>query len=162
MLFNWTDDFGNLYKQRGQQKHGLRLLALWKLQTGMSETDVCKLIGKTPKTVRGWRKIYEKSGVDVLLSIASGRGRKVKVDLLEYFAEDIKSLHEERGGGRIRCQDVVDLVFLKHGVQYTTSGMYHILHRLGFSWITSRSKHPQNNPEAIEAFKKTSKTMYKK
>jgi len=33
--------------------------------------------------------------------------------------------------------------------------MYHVLHRLGFSWITSRSKHPKQDLEAIEAFKKT-------
>jgi transposase len=162
MQVNWTDDFGRLYKQRGQQKHGIRLLALWKLQTGMTETDVCQLIGKTHKTIREWRRLYEKSGIDGLLSIAPGRGRKAKVDLYEHFADDIKCLQEERDGGRIRCQDVVDLVYVKHGVQYTTSGMYHILHRLGFSWITSRSKHPQNNPEAMEAFKKTSKTRYKK
>jgi transposase len=158
MQVNWNDDFGKIYKQRGQQKHGVRLLALWKLQTGMSETDVCQLVGKTHKTIRKWRKTYEKSGIDGLLSIASGRGRKARLNLKEDLSREIESLQEERGGGRIRCQDIVDLVYSKHGVQYTTSGMYHILKRLGFSWITSRSKHPKSDPEAIEAFKKTLKT----
>jgi hypothetical protein len=32
---NWTDDFKKLYQQRGQQKHGIRLLALWKIQSGI-------------------------------------------------------------------------------------------------------------------------------
>lgn len=162
MRVNWTDDFKKLYNQRGSQKYGIRLLALWKLQAGMTETDVCQLISKTHKTIREWRRLYEKSGIDGLLSIASGRGRKAKVDLEEHFAEDIKCLQEGRKGGRIRCQDVVDLVYSKHGVQYTPSGMYHILHRLGFSWITSRSKHPKSNPEAMEAFKKTSKPRSKR
>ena len=162
MQFNWADSFENLYKQRGQQKHGIRLLALWKLQSGMTETDVCQLIGKTHKTIREWRRLYEKNGVDGLLSIAPGRGRKAKVDLREHLEDDIKCLQEEQGGGRIRCQDIVDLVYLKYKIQYTASGMYHILHRLGFSWITSRSKHPQNNPEVMKAFKKTSNTTCKK
>jgi transposase len=157
MQVNWTDDFGKIYKQRGQQKHGVRLLALWKIQTGMTETDVCQLIGKTHKTIRKWRKIYEESGIDGLLSIASGRGRRSRLNLNEHLCEDIKSLQEGRDGGRIRCQDIVDLVHSKYGVQYTTSGMYHVLKRLGFSWITSRSKHPKSDPEAMEAFKKTSK-----
>ncbi len=162
MQFNWTDDFGKLYKQRGQQKQGVRLLAMWKLQTGMTETAVCKLVGKTHKTIREWRRLYEKSGIDGLLSIAFGRGRKAKVNLFQGFADGIKCLQDERNGGRIRCQDIVDLVYSKYNIQYTTSGMYHILHRLGFSWITSRSKHPKSNQGAIETFKKTSKIKCKK
>ncbi len=158
MKVNWTDDFTTLYKQRGQQKHGIRLLALWKLQSGMTETEVCKFIGKTHKTIHMWRKLYERRGLDGLLSIARGRGRKTQVGLSEGLAEDIKHLQEERKGGRIRCQDVVDLVHSKYGIKYSQSGMYHVLHRLGFSWITSRSKHPRSDPEAMEAFKKTSKT----
>jgi len=29
------------------------------------------------------------------------------------------------------------------------------LHRIGMSWITARSRHPQADPEAQDAFKKT-------
>lgn len=74
MRVNWSDNFEMLYKQKGQQKYGIRLLALWKLQAGMTETAVCELIGKTHKTVREWRRQYEKNGINGLLSIAPGRG----------------------------------------------------------------------------------------
>jgi transposase len=158
MRVNWTDDFGELYKKRGQQKHGVRLLALWKIQSGMTETAVCALVGKTHRTIRQWRKSYESGGIDALLSIAKGRGRKAKVNLRENMEEDIKALQEKRSGGRVRCQDIVNLVCEKYGVEYSQSGMYHILNRLDFSWITSRSKHPKNDEGAMEAFKKTSKT----
>lgn len=128
----------------------------------MSETDVCKLIGKTYKTISEWRKSYEKSGIEGLLSISPGRGRNTKIDLCASLGEDIQRLQEERNGGRICCQDIVDFVREKHDIEYTPSGMYHVLHRIGFSWITSRSKHPKSNPEAMEAFKKTSKPTFKK
>lgn len=156
------DNFEELYKQRGQQKHGVRLLALWKIQSGVSEKNVCEFIGKTAKTIRTWRRTYEKEGLDALLSIADGRGRKAKASLDESLPDDIMALHESRKGGRINCRDIIALVHSKYGVEYAPSGMYHILGRLGFSWITSRSKHPKSDPEAMEAFKKTSKPKLKK
>lgn len=157
MRVNWSDNFEMLYKQKGQQKYGIRLLALWKLQAGMTETAVCELIGKTHKTVREWRRQYEKNGINGLLSIAPGRGRKIKANLFENLAEDMVALQKEQKGGRIRCLDIVDLVLTKYGVKYSPSGMYSLLGRIGFSWITSRSKHPKSDPQAMEDFKKNSK-----
>jgi len=155
MKFKWQDDFGILYKERGQQKFGIRLLAMWKLQSGESMTTVCRLLGKTQKTIREWRRIYEREGLESLLKIHSGRGRKERIQEKVSFANAIESLQDQRQGGRIQCQDIVDMVAEKYGIHYSRSGMYHVLHRLGFSWITSRSKHPQQDPEVLEAFKKT-------
>ena len=45
MLTDWSDNFEELYKQRGQHKYGIRLLALWKIQGGMSQTELSQLIG---------------------------------------------------------------------------------------------------------------------
>jgi len=158
MKVNWSDDFKTLYKQRGQQNHGIRLLALWKIQSGLTETEVCGIVGKTHKTIREWRKSYEQGGLDTLLSIAPGRGKKPKIDLRENLTQDIKFLQDERNGGRIRCKDILDMVASKYGVYYSQSAIYTILHKHGFSWITSRSKHPKSDPEAMETFKKTSKS----
>ena len=155
MKCNWQDDFGVLYKERGQQKFGIRLLAMWKLQSGESMTTVCRLLGKTQKTIREWRRIYEREGLESLLKIHSGRGRKERLQEKLSFENAIESLQDQRQGGRIQCQDIVDMVAEKYGIHYSRSGMYHVLHRLGFSWITSRSKHPQQDPAVLEAFKKT-------
>ena len=40
------------------------------------------------------------------------------------------------------------------GYQYHLSSIYKLLNRLGFSWITSHSKHPKQSIEAQEDFKK--------
>jgi transposase len=156
MRVEWTDNFRELYKERGQQRYGVRLLALWKIQEGMSEAKVCHLIGKTPKTVRQWRRCYEGGGIEALLCIQAGRGRKPRLMNQSVFERALAELGKRRKGGRIRCQDIVDYIAEKHHISYSRSGMYHVLHRLGFSWITSRSKHPKRDPQAIEAFKKTS------
>ncbi|MBE0352722.1 hypothetical protein PLIP_b0190 [Pseudoalteromonas lipolytica LMEB 39] len=40
------------------------------------------------------------------------------------------------------------------GVHYHLNHTYKILKQLGFSWITSRSKHPKHSLKSQEAFKK--------
>lgn len=153
MHVEWRDNFKQLYQERGQQKYGIRLLALWKIQEGMSETKVCEMIGKTHKTIHKWRKSYEQGGIEALLMIHPGRGRKSRLTQAA-FEQGIQQLQAQQKGGRIRCQDIVEYIAQKYQRDYSCSGMYHILHRFGFSWITSRSKHPKHNSEAIEAFKK--------
>jgi len=154
MKVNWLDDFELLYKKMGQQKYGIRLLALWKIQSGEPETTVCKFLHKTHATIRKWRRTYEEEGLEALLRIRSGRGRKSRLWEIEQLKKDIEALQEKRNGGRIRCQDIVGMVAQKYGVHYSRSGMYHVLNRLNFSWITARSKHPKQDPEAQEVFKK--------
>ncbi len=162
MRVDWPDDFEKLYKVRGQQRFGIRLLALWKIQSGLTESAVCELIGKTHKSVRQWRRLYEDGGLEALLSIRGGRGKKSRVSHLKSLHEDIESLQTQRPGGRAKCQDIVAMVAQKYNIHYSCSGMYHVLKRLGFSWITSRSKHPQRDLEAQEEFKKNSARKLRK
>lgn len=155
MKFYWQDNFEILYKEGGQRKHGIRLLAMWQLQKGASMTAVCSMLGKTQKTIRQWRNLYERGGLQALLSIRAGRGRKGRLPDRITFAHDIEELQAQRSGGRIRCQDIVEMICKKYQISYSQSGMYHVLHRFGFAWISARSKYPKHNPELIENFKKT-------
>ena len=68
--------------------------------------------------------------------------------------QKIQDLSEDRKYGRIKCADVVLLIEKEYKVKYSESNMYKILHKLGFSWITSRSIHPKQAPEKQEEFKK--------
>ena len=209
MQTDWTDNFEKLYNQRGQHKYGIRLLALWKIQDGMSQTDLCELIGRSHKTIRLWRKSYESNGLEGLLKIQEGRGRKPRIipiirnkgcfgmgylrsistlknrtypkiskvflradrepkstDPKRYLFlmigisekslidDAISKLSADNKGGRICGQDLVDYFSSQQDIHYSLSGMYHRLHKLKYSWITSRSKHPKQTSEAIEEFKK--------
>lgn len=156
MRLTWNDDFASLYRTMGQQRYGIRLLALWKLQSGMTNKAVANFLGKTEKTVRLWRKNYEVGGIDKLMSLNPGRG--LKSDIKEYDAlrKDIKALQDHRDGGRVKCSDVMAMLEEKYNRQYSMSGTYKILHRLGFTWITSRSRHPKAHNATQEEFKKNS------
>ena len=46
----------------------------------------------------------------------------------------------------------------EYGARCALRTVYNTMHRLGFSWITSRSMHPKSNQETQNTYKKTSKT----
>jgi len=57
-------------------------------------------------------------------------------------------------GGRLIATDIQRYIEDNFSVQYQQSNIYRLLHELGFSWITSRSKHPKQSEEVQEDFKK--------
>ncbi|MBD1584983.1 helix-turn-helix domain-containing protein [Pseudoalteromonas sp. S16_S37] len=58
--------------------------------------------------------------------------------------------------GRLIAEDVRCYIRDTLQVDYELRSVYRIMHALGFSWITSRSKHPKQSPEAQDTFKKLS------
>lgn len=150
------ENFKSLLKKRGQQKYGLRLLAMHYLQQGKTLQEVADLMETTIKTVRKWIQRYDLFGIEGLLSIQSGRGRKSM--LLLQHKEDlkiaIKELEDKREGGRITGKDVCSMLQKRFNVKCSLSNTYVILKRLNLSWITVRSIHPKADKEAQEAFKK--------
>ncbi|WP_428847824.1 helix-turn-helix domain-containing protein [Shewanella abyssi] len=57
-------------------------------------------------------------------------------------------------GGRPQAKDVLEFISANFNVDYRPSNIYRLLHHLIFSWITSRSRHPNPNEEAQASFKK--------
>ncbi|MCP3908605.1 MAG: winged helix-turn-helix domain-containing protein, partial [Oceanicoccus sp.] len=55
---------------------------------------------------------------------------------------------------RLTGEDIVHYIHTEFGVHYHLNHVYKILKQLGFSWITSRSKHPKQSLQSQEAFKK--------
>ena len=149
-------DFKALYKIHGQQKKGIRLLALSYLQAGRSVKETASLLLKTEYTVRQWVGLYEEGGIDSLLSIRPGRGRKAKLSpsAESLLKDEITNLSTSLKGGRLRAEDIRRLLKEKFKVEYGLSGIYPLLHRLGYSWITARSIHPKADKNLQESFKK--------
>ena len=149
--------FLTYYKENRAKLYIYRCLALHHIQSGNSYDQVSELILYSRKTIMQWVRRFEEGGLDSLLSIKAGRGRKARVssDLSEEFSEAVISLQKNRNGGRIIGQDIVNLVQEKYDVQYSVSGIYKVLSRMGVSWVSGRSIHPKSNLAAQEAFKKT-------
>ena len=52
--------------------------------------------------------------------------------------------------------DVQTVIQRRFSVSYHERSVSRLLHQLGFSHISSRPRHPKQDAEAIQAFKKTS------
>jgi transposase len=154
----WADDFKKLYKENGQHPYVIRLLALSKMQEGYAIENIKPMVNKTAKTLLAWKRLYESGGLEALLSIKPGRGRKTKIDP-NIIKEEIKTLGSTKKGGRVIAQEVRQMIKKEHNVDYSLPGIYHLLHRLNFSWISVRSIHPKVNLEEQETFKKNSIKM---
>ncbi|PMN53888.1 transposase [Vibrio lentus] len=59
-----------------------------------------------------------------------------------------------KSGGRLQARDIGLYIESNFGTSYKKSALYQLLHDIGLSWITTRSKHPKQSLEAQEAFKK--------
>jgi len=59
-------------------------------------------------------------------------------------------------GGRLTGDAYLKYIKQHFDVTYHPNAIYKLLEQLGFSWITSRSKHPKQSIEVQAAFKKSS------
>ncbi|QUJ69007.1 winged helix-turn-helix domain-containing protein [Photobacterium sp. GJ3] len=57
-------------------------------------------------------------------------------------------------GGRLTGADIHAYIVQQFNKHYHTDFIYYLLDQMGFSWITSRSKHPKQCQATQEAFKK--------
>ncbi|WP_101054062.1 helix-turn-helix domain-containing protein [Shewanella chilikensis] len=57
-------------------------------------------------------------------------------------------------GGRLTGADIQQYISSEFGVEYHLNHIYKLLKGMGFSWITSRSRHPKQTQGVQNAFKK--------
>jgi len=151
-------DFKALAKGQKNVRMKLRFLALAHYQEGHSRYAIAKFLKVSRTSVTKWISQYNKQGLDGLIDKkTTGRPHRLseqqRHQLSNYISEQAKS----EKGGRLVGADIQAYVLKEFGIKYHLSQIYKILKNLGFSWITSRSKHPKQSPEAQEDFKKNLK-----
>ena len=72
----------------------------------------------------------------------------------ESFKMRIVQSQLERKGGRLRGEDIDEILQKHYGVEYHPDAIYNLLQRIGMSWISGRSRHPKADIKKQEAFKK--------
>ena len=85
----------------------------------------------------------------------SGRPHRLtdeqKSQLKEYVIDAVNE-----SGGRLQAKVIGFYIESNFNTSYKKSTLYQLLHDMGLSWITTRSKHPKQSVEVQEAFKKIS------
>lgn len=158
-----TCDFFELSKHEAHPQKRVRLISMGQLKDGKKIGVVAASVGIDRHTVRGWYDAYKSNGLAGLDNKPRpGKEPKLAREKEQDFLKAIDKMQESRSGGRITGYDIQKLAKDSFDADYADDTIYTVLKRLGYSWITARSKHPKSDKAAQEAFKKTLKTRYQK
>ncbi|WP_190272077.1 helix-turn-helix domain-containing protein [Shewanella pealeana] len=72
----------------------------------------------------------------------------------QQLSADIEEQCKSSSGGRLTGDAILKYIQQQFNVDFHPNAIYKLLEQLGFSWVTSRSKHPKQSTEVQAAFKK--------
>lgn len=136
-----------------------RLLALALVLEGHSRTEAAALSGMDRQTLRDWVHRYNDLGVEGLKSRSSpGRTPALSEQQMAELRELViqgpdPAIHRVT---RWRCVDLQAEVARRFAVEVHENTIGRWLHELGLTRLQPRPVHPQKDPKAETAFKKTS------
>lgn len=137
-----------LVKSEKSARKRMRYLALLHFTEGHSRTAIATMlkVSRTTYLSQGLSGLDDKPnpGRPPQLSLAQQASLKAFVQQ--------RSLSEQ--GGRLMAKDLNHFIQSEFGVTFKQANIYRLLHQLGFSWITTRSRHPKQSEAVQEAFKK--------
>jgi putative transposase len=154
-----TEELRRLARLEDDGRVACRLLALANALDGMSREQAAKQAGMGRQTLRDWVIRFNVEGVEGQRDRPrSGRPPFLGEGQMAAFkALVLRGPDPERDGvSSWTAKDLCRIVLDRFGVSYSENGMLDLLHGLGLSWQKTRPVHPQANPKAQQAFKKTS------
>ena len=151
-----SHDFLKIMRTMKHARNRIRLLAMHHIQLGKSLKNVAKVVQCHWITVQQWLKRFKEEGFDGLYeSQRSGAPRKIEKEVEAFISEKLSKLSEAKTGGYITGNQVQQIIIDKFNTKCCLKTVYNTMHKLNFSWITSRSIHPKTSTEIQEEYKQT-------
>ena len=148
-------DFKSLIAKETNGRMRVRLMALSHIKEGASNAQTARNLHISRRIVNDWIKNFYAHGLEGLKEKPrSGRPSRLNEAQLTQLSEYIRNNSTKESGGRLNAQRLVSYIAQEFKLNYCISNAYRLLHQLGFSWITSRSRHPKQSDEIQENFKK--------
>lgn len=148
-------DFKSLIAKETNGRMRVRLMALSHIKEGANNAQTARNLHISRRIVNDWLKRFYAQGLEGLKEKPrSGRPSRLNETQLAQLSEYIRNNSIKESGGRLNAQILVNYIAQEFKLNYCVSNVYRLLHKLGFSWITSRSRHPKQSDEVQEAFKK--------
>lgn len=137
-----------------------RLLSLAAVLDGMHRTDAARIGGMDRQTLRDWVHRFNATGPEGLVdSWSSGPTPRLSPKQLDELAEIVETGPDRAVDGVVRWRrlDLQRVIKERFGVDYHERHVSTLLKKLGFSHMSARPRHPAQDAEIIEAYKKTSR-----
>lgn len=137
-----------------------RLLSLAAVLDGMNRSDAARIGGMDRQTLRDWVHRFNEAGPEGLLdNWSSGPQPRLSPEQLSELTEIIETGPDPARDSVVRWRriDLQRVIEERFGVEYHERHVSTLLEKLGFSHMSARPRHPAQDTEIIEAFKKTSR-----
>ena len=135
-----------------------RLLAIAAVLDGASREEAAKIGGMDRQTLRDWVIRFNDQGPDGLINKASpGAPGKLTEEHRAFLARLVEEgpIPAVHGVVRWRACDLIMRLYEEFGLSVSDDTIYRGLKDLGFSHVSARPRAYKQDPEAMEAFKKT-------
>ena len=140
-----------------------RLLGFYNLMCEKNRIEAARAVGRNPEWLRMWVLRYDEGGYENLSDKAKpGQPKHLTKEQEDELVKDIILMQDNRNGGRITGNEIRDHIEKKYNKIYKNNSIYDLLHRLGLSWVSSRSKHPKSDEAKQKTFKQTFKARMAK
>lgn len=136
-----------------------RLLSLAAVLDGMNRADAARIGGMDRQTLRDWVHRFNAHGPEGLLDTWSkGPEPRLSAEQRGEIARLVEIGPDRAVDGVVRWRriDLQRIIFERFGVAYHERTVGKLFKALSFSRISARPRHPGQDPEVMEAFKKTS------
>lgn len=155
-----AEELAEMARREPSARVRMRLLAIRLVLLGRSASQAASDLGLGLTRTCAWIKRFNTAGPDSLRDLPKKpRRSKLKPEFVDAFKRRI------RGGAT-----AADLVTTLRGLDFqrilkeefdaplSLGGTYYVIHRLGFSNLMPRPRHPASDPQAQETYKKTART----
>ncbi len=147
-----------LARSQSDARMRIRVQAIVLAKQGRTAEEIAAALGASRRPVQEWVRRYNQAGVEGLQQ-RPGQGRRPKLSAEEQDRLVVRIEDGPRAEDQVctlRGRDFQRILQQEFGKLYRLSGVYALLHRLGYSCLMPRPKHRKADPRAQEAFKKTS------
>ena len=148
-------NFKSLIAKETNGRMRIRLIALSHIQAGANRTETAKYLKVSRRIVNDWVAKFYAQGLEGLVEKRrSGRPAVLDSEQLQQFKKYVIANSIKNSGGRLKATDMAEYISKEFDIKYSIQNIYLILHKLNFSWITSRSRHPKQSQEIQDDSKK--------
>src|SRR2546427_1418143 len=160
-----ADEVRRVAKRAKDAAQARRLLAIAAVLDGASREDAAKIGGMDRQTLRDWVIRFNEQGPDGLINIPSpGVPPKLEAEHKAFLTRLVEEgpIPAVHGVVRWRAGDLIMRLHEEFGLSVSDDTIYRALKGLGFLHVSTRPKAYRQNAEAMDAFKKTSPSVWRK
>jgi transposase len=134
-----------------------RLMAMKFIAQGLTIPQVAARMDIAERPLRKWLYRFNAQGPEGLKdAYRSGQPPKLDNEAADCFKSRIRQgVTQADNVCSLRARDIQQILKREFAASYSLGGTYFLLHRLDFSCLCPRPRHPQADADAQEAFKKT-------